>query len=112
MGIEQKIAEAARLMEEASGEIEKSGLYMFFEIKIAAQPQTAGIEVAPFYKKKPTIIEDIPTELLGLTLREFGNRYGETERFQSHIRMIEQLIAIEARDQKRQKARLQGQEEL
>jgi hypothetical protein len=116
MGIEQKIAEAARLLEEASGEIEKSGLYISFEIKIAAHPQTVGIEVAPFYKKPPTIIEDLPTELLGLTLREFGNRYRETEAFQKHIGMIEQLIAVEektmALDQRRQQARLQEQQAL
>jgi hypothetical protein len=116
MGIEQKPAQAAQLIEDVSGEFEKSGLYVSFEIKITARPQSVGIEIAPLRKKAPVIIEDIPTELLGLTLREFGNRYAETEQFQRHIRMIEQLIAVEektmARDQRRLKVQLQEQQAL
>jgi hypothetical protein len=112
MGVEEKMKQAASLMKEAASELDKLGLTLNFEIKITARPQSIEIEVAPLHKKAPKIIEDIPTELLGLTLREFGNRYAETERFQRHIKMIEQLVAIETRDQKRQKARLQAQQDI
>jgi hypothetical protein len=43
MGIEQKMAQAARLMEEAASELEKIGLKLNFEIRIKLQPPLVGL---------------------------------------------------------------------
>jgi hypothetical protein len=46
MSIEQKMAEAARLMKEAARELEKIDLWLDFEIRIKPQPPTVGLTLS------------------------------------------------------------------
>jgi hypothetical protein len=46
MGIEQKMAEAARLMKEAASKLEELGLRLDFEIRIKPQPPTVGLTLS------------------------------------------------------------------